>query len=194
LASQTLSNSDLYFKLKEVLLDITENIYGTKIEIGANDCMPTYMHPVNSTNIFANETNIGYFGILHPSVKLEIDKRFNIAILEVDINSLLTAQKLNLQVKKVSKFQDVNIDYTFLVPKTMKYAQLEKHMETFKAKLIWSYKLTDIYESETLGDYVSWTIKYNICSLDKTLSSKDIDIFNMRMLQHMEQIGLKLKG
>ena len=194
LASQTLSNEKLYFSLKEVLMDIAQNIYGKQISIGKIDALPNYMHPVNSTNIYAENKNIGYFGVLHPSVKLAIDKRFNIAVLELNTNELLQAQNYKNKIKKVSKFQDVNIDYSFLVPKTTKYAEIENHLNNFRAKLIWTYKLTDIYESKELGDYTSWTFKFNICALDKTLSAKDIEIFNMRLLQHMEQIGLKLKG
>lgn len=194
LASQTLSNEKLYFSLKEVLMDIAQNIYGKQISIGKIDALPNYMHPVNSTNIYAENKNIGYFGVLHPSVKLAIDKRFNIAVLELNTNELLQAQNYKNKIKKVSKFQDVNLDYSFLVPKTTKYAVIENHLNNFRAKLIWTYKLTDIYESKELGDYASWTFKFNICALDKTLSAKDIEIFNMRLLQHMEQIGLKLKG
>ena len=194
LASQTLSNEKLYFSLKEVLMDIAQNIYGKQISIGKIDALPNYMHPVNSTNIYAENKNIGYFGVLHPSVKLAIDKRFNIAVLELNTNELLQAQNYKNKIKKVSKFQDVNLDYSFLVPKTTKYAEIENHLNNFRAKLIWTYKLTDIYESKELGDYASWTFKFNICALDKTLSAKDIEIFNMRLLQHMEQIGLKLKG
>lgn len=194
LASQTLSNEKLYFSLKEVLMDIAQNIYGKQISIGEIDALPNYMHPVNSTNIYAENKNIGYFGVLHPSVKLAIDKRFNIAVLELNTNELLQAQNYKNKIKKVSKFQDVNLDYSFLVPKTTKYAEIENHLNNFRAKLIWTYKLTDIYESKELGDYASWTFKFNICALDKTLSAKDIEIFNLRLLQHMEQIGLKLKG
>lgn len=194
LASQTLSNEKLYFRLKEVLMDIAQNIYGKQISLGKIDALPNYMHPVNSTNIYAENKNIGYFGVLHPSVKLAIDKRFNIAVLELNTNELLQAKNYENKIKKVSKFQDVNLDYSFLVPKNTKYADIENHLNNFRAKLIWTYKLTDIYESKELGDYASWTFKFNICALDKTLSAKDIEIFNMRLLQHMEQIGLKLKG
>lgn len=194
LASQTLSNEILYFRLKEVLMDIAQNIYGKQISLGKIDALPNYMHPVNSTNIYAENKNIGYFGVLHPSVKLAIDKRFNIAVLELNTNELLQAKNYENKIKKVSKFQDVNLDYSFLVPKTTKYADIENHLNNFRAKLIWTYKLTDIYENKELGDYASWTFKFNICALDKTLSAKDIEIFNMRLLQHMEQIGLKLKG
>lgn len=194
LASQTLSNETLYFKLKEVLIDIAHNVYGKQLDIGKIEAIPNYMHPVNSTNIYANDKNIGYFGVLHPSVKLALDKRFNIAVLELNTNDLLNAKNYENKIKKVSKFQDVNIDYSFLVPKTTKYVDIENHLNNFKSKLIWTYKLTDIYDSKELGDYSSWTFKFNICALDKTLSAKDIDIFNMRLLQHMEQIGLKLKG
>ena len=96
-------------------------------------------------------------------------------------------------IKKVSKFQDVNIDYSFQVPSSMTYAEIEKHLSEFRAKLVWTYKLVDIYHNDEMGDFSSWTIKFNVCSMDKTLSANDIDTFNFRLLQHMEKIGLKIK-
>ncbi|MBE7082575.1 MAG: phenylalanine--tRNA ligase subunit beta [Clostridiales bacterium] len=193
LASQTKSTQEIYFALKDALLDIAENVYGVKLGIGKIDCVPTYMHPVNSTNVYAGEKVIGQFGLIHPSVKMAIDKRFNIAVLEVDTDELLNAPTIEQKVKKVSKFQDVNIDYSFLVPSTMKYAEIEKHLAEFRAKVVWTYKLVDIYESADLGDKASWTFKFNLCSLDKTLSAKDIDIFCMRLLDHMNKIGLQIR-
>lgn len=193
LASQNKSNEELYFKLKEILLDIAENIYGVKIEIGQNTSKVNYMHPTNSTEITDGENYIGYMGILHPSVKLAIDKRFNIATLEIDIDNMQSATKLQRKTKKVSKFQDVNIDYTFLVPASMKYSEIEKHLETFRAKLIWEYNLKDIYKQNENDPFASYTFKFNICSLDKTLTANDIDTFNFRILDHMKKIGLELK-
>ena len=194
IASQTKDAKTLYFKLKEILFDLSKNIYNKHLTIGKISDLPNYMHPVNSTNIFAGEKCIGYFGVIHPSVKLAIDKRFNIAVLEINTSSIFSAPNYENKIQKVSKFQDVNIDYSFLVPKTIKYVDIENHLNNFKAKLIWNYKLIDVYENNSLGNYSSWTFKFNICSLDKTLSNKDIEIFNMRLLQHMEQIGINLKG
>jgi phenylalanyl-tRNA synthetase beta chain len=75
----------------------------------------------------------------------------------------------------------------------MKYAEIEKHLANFRAKLVWTYKLVDIYSNESLKDKSSWTFKFNVCSMDKTLSSNDIDTFNFRLLKHMEQIGLTIR-
>ena len=193
-ASQNRSSEQLYFRLKEVLLDIAQNIYKVNVSFGEGKADLSYIHPVNSTKITSNDTKIGYFGLIHPSVKMSIDKRFNMALLEVDINKLANANPVTNRLKKVSKFQDVNIDYTFLVPNGMKYAEIEKHINEFKAKLVWNYKLTDIFYSKELGDYSAYTFKFNICSPDKTLSANDIDTFNYRILEHMKKIGLNLKN
>ncbi len=193
LASQSKSGYDLYFKLKQMLNDIAENVYLKQLTIGKIDNIPNYVHPTNSTNIYANGENIGLFGLIHPSVKLAIDKKFNIAILELNVKKLSDATDYKPQLKKVSKFQDVNIDYSFIVPNSTKYADVANHLNNFKTKLIWTYELQDIYSSADLGNNSSWTFKFNICALDRTLTAKDIDIFNMRLLQHMEQIGLKIK-
>ena len=194
IASQNQTSEQLFFRLKEILLDITRNIYNVAVSIGTEKSNIPFVHPVNSTKILSTDKEIGYFGLIHPSVKMSIDKRFNIAVLEVDLNKLATSEEIKNKVKKVSKFQDVNIDYTFLVPKGMKYSEMEMHINEFKAKMVWSCKLTDIFNSKELGDYSAYTFKFNICSLEKTLTANDIDTFNYRILEHMKKIGLNLKN
>ncbi len=194
IASQNQTSEQLFFRLKEILLDITRNIYNVAVSIGTEKSNIPFVHPVNSTTIVSADKEIGYFGLIHPSVKMSIDKRFNMAVLEVDLNKLATSEEIKNKVKKVSKFQDVNIDYTFLVPKGMKYSEIERHINEFKAKMVWSYKLTDIFNSKELGDYSAYTFKFNICSLEKTLTANDIDTFNYRILEHMKKIGLNLKN
>ncbi|MBO7527746.1 MAG: phenylalanine--tRNA ligase subunit beta, partial [Clostridia bacterium] len=122
-SSQKETAKNLYFKLKEMLFDIAENIYGVDLVVGESSADVDYAHPTNSTKISSDGNYIGYFGLIHPSVKLKLDKRFNIAILELDMNKLAGAKKLQKTLNKVSKFQDTTLDYTFLVPNTMKYAE-----------------------------------------------------------------------
>lgn len=195
IASKTESAENIYFKLKAMLLDIVTNIYSKEVNVGTTPNGISYMHPVNSTSITVGDEDkpIGYFGLIHPSVKMAIDKRFNIAVLELNLDELNLAKDMQNKVQKVSRYQDVDIYYSFLVPKTMIYSKIEKHLNEFKSKLTWSYSLADIYNAKDLGDYSSYTFKFNICSMTKTLEQKDIEIFGIRILDHMKQIGLELK-
>ena len=183
----------LYYKLKEMLDDIAENIYGIKVEF-LGKAKLGYINPINSSLICSNGLEIGYFGLLHPQIRSQLDKRFNIAVLELDTNKLQQGTKKEYKINKVSKYQDINLDFTFLVPKTMKYSEIEKHLSLFRAKFIWSYRLSDIYSNSQLGDYSAYTFTFNVCSEDRTLTSGDIDNFTFRILDHMKKIGLNLKG
>ena len=194
LSSQKKSAKDLYFKLKEIIFDIAKNIYGVEITIGESNAKQSYIHPANSTEITSDGKQIGYFGLIHPSVRLKIDKRFNIALLEIDTNKLKDSKPLDKKLNKVSKYQDITLDYTFLVPKTMKYSQIENHLAQFRAKFIWDYYLSDIYENKALGDFSAYTLTFNVCSIDRTLTASDIDTFRFRILDHMKKIGLELKN
>jgi len=194
LASQKSTQEEIYFKLKEILLDIAVNIYGVNVKIGVKESIPSYYHPTNSTSVISNNNNVGTFGLLHPAIKNNLDKKLNIGILEIDLDLLSDGEPNVFKFNRISKYQDVNIDYSLMIPKNMSYEKVKEHLDLFKCKLKWSYNLIDTYESEDLGNYKSWTFKFNIYSMDKTLSSKDIEIFNMRILSHMEEIGITIKN
>ena len=57
-----------------------------------------------------------------------------------------------------------------------------------------SYCLKDIYESEKLNGKKSMTFTFNISSLNKTLSSGDIEKFTNKLIEYMSNNGITLRA
>jgi len=194
LASQTRKEKDLYFELKAIVENICLSLVYTKVSYKLGNTVSNYLHPVNSCGIIlSNGEQIGEMGILHPSTKASLDKRFNIVVLELDFSKLANAPSFNKGNVEFSKYQPVNLDFNFLVPKTMKYAEVENIFSQFKASFIIEYSLKDIYESEDLKDKKSYTFSFTITSKENTLESKDIDTFSKRLIDHMSIKGIVLR-
>ena len=150
------------------------------------------MHPVNSCVLLNNNARVGFMGLLNPSIN--IDKKFNVAMIEIDFALLCELEKTKKVIKDISKYQDVNIDLNFLVDKNMSYGELENIINGYKTKLDMTYLLKDIYESEKLNGKKSMTFTFNISSLNKTLTSDDIDKFTNKLLDHMKNNNIELRG
>lgn len=194
LASSVDSERELYFKLKQIVEFIAQNLVNSKVDF-ENKTNNKLYHPVNSCSISNGDVSIGEMGILHPSIAKNIDKRKNFAVLELDVNKLLSLEKSVAKIMPTSKYQSISIDYNFLADKSMPYAKIEHALNEFKSAHIVEHSLKDIYENdEALGGKISYTINVIVTPKNKTLEASDIEKFSARLIQHMQEIGLTLRS
>lgn len=192
LASTKSSEKDLYFKLKKILLDICQTV------VNASICLeqPTtvnYLNPLNSCKIISNNYILGTMGLLHPLISFKLDKRFKIAILEIDFDDLCNkTEKIKYQLEKITKYQTVSLDFNFNIPMEVSYSKVEEIIKSFHSKLKFNFKLSDIYK-DTKNNKQYWTFSFNIYSLERTLNSEDIEKFSNRLISHMAQNSIDLK-
>lgn len=192
LASDTSSEKALYFEMKKLFENICSSLMEVKVDYDVNQKTPKYYHPVNSCVITSNGEKLGVMGVLSPMIN--IDKKFNVAMLEVDFSKLCSMPICPNKIAEVSKYQDVNVDLNFLVDKNLPYSEVKAVIDGFKTKLDMTYILKDIFESEQLGDKKSMTFTFNISSLNKTLTSDDIEKFTNNLLNHMEKYEITLRS
>ncbi len=192
LASDNKTEKALYFEMKKILENICSSLMETTVEYDTNAKTPKYYHPVNSCAITKNGLKLGAMGVLSPTVN--IDRKFNVVMLEINFGELCKLPRETKQIAEVSKYQDVNIDLNFLVDKTLPYSEVKAVIDGYKTKLDMTYTLKDIFESEQLGDKKSMTFTFNISSKNKTLTSEDIDKFTDNLLAHMEKYEITLRA
>ncbi len=193
-ASQVKSEFELFTEMKALAFDIAKNIIGIDVELAEGETV-AYLHPINSFRIKSRVDDFGYMGVLHPSVKKSIDKRFNVVLLEIDFNKLANTKGYAKKIKNVSKYQAVQIDYNILTNLDMKYADLSNILRKFKSKILSSFDLVDIYENkETLGDKKSVTLRFNLSSFDHTLTGEEIEKFRTDLVEFVTKSGLEVRG
>ncbi len=192
-ASQKKSEFELFSELKTAIIDVAKNIIGVDVELAEDETVP-YLHPVNSFRVVSRTGDYGYLGVLHPEVKRAIDKRFNVAMLEVDFEKLANSQVYSKKIKNISKYQSVEIDYNILIDENMIYADLQKTLNKFKAKILVGYSLIDIYEnSAVLRNKKSMTIRFNLASFDHTLSGEEIEKFRADFEEFISKNKLEIR-
>ena len=129
-ASKILSEKELFFKLKEAIEQVTvstKNIAPTFVE--NNDINKyEYVHPTNSASIQLNKQEIGYFSVLNPRIRNNIDKKLSVAFAEIDIEEMEKIDVVPLEYREVSKYPGVTVDLSLLVDKKTHYEQLSKYL------------------------------------------------------------------
>ncbi len=195
LLSTEKTEKDLYFELKTMLENICSSLMKTKVNYLKGETS-NYYHPVNS-NVIAllNGEVIGEMGVAHPEIKENICPKHNLACLELDFSKLCEAEEVKLERQKVSKYQSVDLDFTFLIPNGVMYAGLQEIISTYKTKLNMEYSLKDIYvNTEQNPDHKSYTFNFVISAMDRTLEAKDIEKFSNNLIEHFKNNGINLKG
>lgn len=191
-ASETKTEKELYFELKKIVENIASSL--AQVVINYCDSEENKLTPSARTALVVDDVKIGDMGVLHPAIVQKLDSKAKIAYFEVDFDKFMKFTKAIETYKKVSKYQSVDMDFNFLVPSSIKYAELESIISQFRCKFNMSYSLKDIYENkEVFGDKKSMTFNFEISSNDHTLSSNEIENFRKRLLGHMKNNGIELR-
>ncbi len=194
LASQKKSEVELFYEMKMLIIDVAKNLMGVDVELAEGETVP-YLHPVNSFRIKSRTGDYGFIGVLHPETRRLIDKRFNVCVLEVDFEKLANTVVYAKKIKQISKYQAVEIDYNVLVDEDMKYGELVQKLTKFRSRIMTGYDLIDIYQNkDVLGDKKSVTLRFNLASMDHTLTGEEIDNFRKEFEEYIKRVGLELRG
>ena len=189
LASMTKTEKELYFTLKQIVEDLSE-LALTKVNYNVDANVSECLHPVNSCAI----NNFGEMGVIHPSIAKNLDKRFNIVGLELDVEELLNAEKTTTTRNTISKYQAVDLDFNFVMSKDKVYGYLENALSQFRCAYLLEIKLKDIYiNQEVLPDKISYTMAIKVTPKDRTLEASDIEKFSKRLIDHMASFDIFLR-
>ena len=192
IGSESMTEKEVYFELKKMIENIASSL--ARVKISYEDTTEAKLTPSARTAIVVNDEKIGEMGVLHPVIKEKLDTKATVGYIEVDFDGLMKFELGTTTYKKVSKYQSVDMDFNFMVPNSVIFADLEKFISEFRCKFTVDYKLKDIYENKELfGDNRSMTFNFEIASLDHTLTAGEIENFRKRFLDHMKGKGIVLR-
>ena len=192
LASMTKTEKELYFKLKEIVESLSE-LALVKINYNIDGNVSSYLHPVNSC-VINSCVDVGEMGVIHPSVAKNLDKRFNVVGLELDLEKLISGETKQVLRNKISKYQAIDLDFNFVMNKDYSYSRLENALNEFRCNYLLEIKLKDIYiNQEVLPDKISYTMAIKVTPKDRTLEASDIEKFSKRLIDHMSSFDIFLR-
>ena len=195
LASKTKSEKDLYFEVKEYIENIVKINLNRELDYQLAQIEKSFVHPYNNACVVCNGVIIGYIGLIHPRTINVIDKKLNIAVVEIDFSKLAQIGKKDLAISKATKYQTVSLDFNFVMDKKYPYHLVKSVLSRFQSELDYTFELKDIFENqEVLGDDISYTFKYILSSQTHTLTGEEIEAFHSGLIKYAEKNGLKLRS
>ncbi len=196
-ASKKLTEKELYFKAKEIveqLLMAVKNVAPSFSETDDRVKKLNFVHPVNSASICLKDTRIGYFSVLNPRIKSRIDKKLQVAFVEIDIPSLELVSAEGLRYQEVSKYPGVTVDLSLLTDKALKYQSIVSHVKEYQCEYLQSFYLVDIFEDEKLlPGKKSVTVRFEFGSKERTLEGQEIQTMVDGLLAVFANHGIELR-
>ncbi|MBQ2896869.1 MAG: phenylalanine--tRNA ligase subunit beta [Clostridia bacterium] len=187
LFSKTESMEDVYFKLRDILAVITDDIKHQNLTFKAKEKSHSYQHPKNLNSIILNCEEIGEIGIVNPLISKKIDKKANIVFAEIDVEKFAATPNLSIKYEEPSKFPGIDIDITFV---SEKFEPIKKSVEDANSSLIKGLSVADIYSDQS-GKSI--TVRIEFSHPERTLTKEEVMEVVDAITADLENKGIMLK-
>lgn len=179
-------------KIKEILNYLFDYIF--KMDLNLNRVEPeiTYYHPKNYYQISVNGKVIGDIFAIHPSSTEKIEEGCSVVGFEINFTDLAENNFNEVKFEKISKYPTTKLDFNFLIPKECLYKDIISYAKSIDSNLNYTVSLLDIYENPTDGTK-SYTLHYEVNSLERTLTTEDIETFHKAVIEKFKQNNIDLK-
>jgi len=142
----------------------------------------------NTLSITVNGIKLVELGKVTRSLQAKFDIKQPVYFADFYWDAILKQAGKKVQYKEVSKYPAVERDLAMVVPKSMKYAEVEERIGKLRLNKLQQVKLFDVFESEKLGaDKKSLAVNFTFLDEEKTLTDKEIDAWMNRIMTTLEK-------
>ncbi len=187
LFDKTVSMEELYFKLRDILAVIADDVKHQPLSFEKVSATHSYEHPKNLNQIFCGGVNIGKMGIVSAPVSKRIDKKANIVFAEIDMDAFASVDNLSIKYEEVSRFPTIDIDLSFVAEK---YAPIGEAVKALNCDLIKKITVIDTYSDENSK---SITVRLVFSDSERTLTKEEITPVINSLVDALAEKGIALK-
>ncbi len=187
LFSKTKTMEEVYFKLRDILAVVADDIKHETLTFKAKEQTHSYEHPKNLNAVILNGEEIGEIGIVNPVIAKKIDKKANIVFAEIDVTKFAQSKNLSIKYEEPSKFPGIDIDITFVCDK---FEPIKNAVDNANCSLIKGLSVADIYADET-GKSI--TVRIEFCHPERTLTKEEVMDVVDAITNDLENKGIMLK-
>ena len=187
LFSKTKSVTELYYDLANILSFIADDIKHQSLEYVSCEPSVNYIHPRNYNKIICGGVELGYIGIVHPTVSKKIDKKASVVFFEIDMNKLVSVSNLGIHYVEAPKYPTIDVDVTFVCNK---YEPISKAVKEVNSPLIKKEAVVDTYEDE---NGKSITARLTFMHPDRTLTKDEVMEIVDKIVAILKSQGIEMK-
>lgn len=179
---------DGYYLIKECVYNLFKTFKNIDIKF---DLCPAeeYYNKDLTLRIIANNNVIGNISVFNNSITNAISKKKVFICANIDFDKYIELESDKYLYEEVSKYPTTTLDYTIIMERGTFYKELENVLDNFKSPIILKRSLIGIYLD---GDTKKVTIRYTVGSLEKTLTSEELEDFKKQFIMHIHDNNLNI--
>lgn len=185
------SVEEMLYSLRDMIDFLFDYVFKMKLTLNLSKPSVDYYHPKNYFEILASGNVVGDMFAIHPNVTEKIEENCSVVGFEINFSQLVKVAPIETKFEKISKYPTTKLDFNFIIPRDKLYKDIIEIANSIDSTLNYSVSLLDIYEN-TDGTK-SYTLHYEVNSLDRTLKTEDIDAFHTAVIEKFAQNSIKLK-
>lgn len=161
----------------EVLLEKV-GIQSKRLQFKTNTMDHQHFHPYKSAEVYIGKDLLGIVGQIHPQMAKTYDVD-EVYMLEMNLESILSAKKSKIKYEEISKFPQITRDYAFIMQDDIAIgnvtSEIYNHGKLNKENIIIDVEVFDVYQGEHIAQgYQSIALRVTFESKLKTLSEEDM--------------------
>ena len=191
LYTKTSTMKDVYFRLRDILAELASDIKHRELDFVKAEPQHCYEHPVNFNRVMLGGKDIGYIGIVHPTVSKAIDKKASIVFAEIDVNEFASAATQPIEYDEPSKYPSIEYDLSMDIPAGVYFGNLRDCWKDAGGKLLRRVGIVDTYDTEEIHRI---TVRFEFGSHDRTLSSAEVQQIVDKIIGDLAGKGVSIKN
>ena len=144
-----------------------------------------------------DSNTVGTISVAPMTLRKKMDEHlaaWGVAWSEIKLDGLETIKPITEKMGNIPDYPLVDMDFSFVIPKTTRYRDVAKNLSHFKHPLLKHIRYVGRFEGEVVGhDNRSLTIRTVIGDDKRTLVDEDTNNFQSAMEAHLQKIGYKMR-
>jgi len=157
--------------------------------------VPAGLHATRSAVLQAGKEPTGAVGEVDPGVLRRFGVSERVAILELNLDEVLTREPKPAQWKPVSRLPSSDLDLAFVLGEDVPAEKLEKAIRQGAGRLLVDIDLFDVFRGPSLGDgRRSLAYRLRLQAADRNLDDGDIADVRRTVVAATAKLGAELRG
>jgi phenylalanyl-tRNA synthetase beta chain len=157
--------------------------------------VPPGLHPTRSATLVAGREDIGAIGEIAPDVLEAFDVDERVAVLELDLASVLASEPRPARWKATSRHPSSDLDMAFVLDESVPAEKLEKAIRQGAGSLLVGLELFDVYRGAGVAaGSRSLAYRLRLQAADRTLTDADTAAVVAQVRAAAEKLGAVLRA
>ncbi|RJP30407.1 MAG: phenylalanine--tRNA ligase subunit beta [Phycisphaerales bacterium] len=149
-------------------------------------------------SVIIDDRAVGQVSALPLALRRGLDEHlaaWSVVWAELRLNELASLPAVTEELGRIPAYPIVEMDYSFVVPATVRFARVEAQLTSFCHPLLKRLTFVDAYEGRSVGDGLrSLTIRAYLGREERTLVDADSDAFRRAFESQLTQWGYKIRA